>query len=105
MAWMLVVLAGAIEVVFALALKDSDGFTRLWPAVLCIVSGAASVALLAIALRSLPVGTGYAVWVGLGAAGVALAGILLHGDSASPLRLAFIGLIVLGVAGLRVIEG
>jgi quaternary ammonium compound-resistance protein SugE len=105
MAWLLLVGAGLLEIVWAIALKRSDGFTRLWPSVIGIVAAAISFAMLTVALRSLAVGTAYAVWVGIGAVGVALAGILTLGESVSALRLGFLALIVIGVAGLRVLEG
>lgn len=104
MAWLLVVVAGLFEIVFAMSLKASDGFTRLWPAVQCVVAGMASVAILSVALKTLPLGTGYAVWVGIGAAGVALAGIVALGESASLTRLAFMALILVGVVGLKFVE-
>ena len=87
-----------------MALKQSDGLTRLWPAVLGVTAAAVSFVLLTFALRHLPVGTAYAVWVGIGAVGVAVAGIVLLGERATPVRLLFLGLIVVGVVGLRVIE-
>ncbi len=105
MAWLLLAVAAALEVVWALALKEADGLTRLWPTVLGIGAATASLALLTVALRDLPVGTAYAVWVGLGAVGVALAGIVALGEPGSSLRLACLGLIVAGVVGLRVADG
>ncbi|CAN5310508.1 multidrug efflux SMR transporter [soil metagenome] len=104
MAWTVLILAGLLEIVWATALKHTDGFTRLWPSVIAIVTANASFLMLAAALRALPVGTAYAVWVGIGVVGVAAAGILLFEDAVSPLRLCFIGLIVGGVIGLRVLE-
>lgn len=103
MAWAVLIGAGLLEVVWALALKQAHGFTRLWPSVIGLASAAASFAMLAMALKTLPTGTAYAVWVGIGAVGVALAGILLLGESASFLRLFFLALIVVGVIGLSVI--
>ncbi len=102
--WLLLIVAGLLETVWATALKHADGFTRLWPSVLGITVSLASFILLALALKSLPVGTAYAVWVGIGAVGVTLAGILALGESATPARLGFLVLIVIGVAGLRLIE-
>lgn len=104
MAWTLLVGAGLLEVVWAIALKQSEGFSRLVPSVVGIVAAVASFAMLAFALRWLPVGTAYAVWVGIGAAGVALAGIVALGDSASAARLGCVALIVAGVIGLKLIE-
>ena len=100
MAWVLLLGAALLEAVWATALGRSDGFTRLWPTVVGVTSAVTSFVLLAIAMRDLPVGTAYAVWVGLGAVGVVLVGITA-GESASPLRLACLGLIVLGVVGLK----
>jgi quaternary ammonium compound-resistance protein SugE len=104
-AWLLVGVAAVLEVVWALALKNADGLSRAVPAALGLTTAAVSLLLLAIALRSLPVGTAYAVWTGLGALGVALAGIVTLGESTSALRLACLALIVAGVVGLRLAEG
>jgi quaternary ammonium compound-resistance protein SugE len=104
-AWTALIGAALLECVWATALKHSDGFTRMGPSVLGIAAAAASFALLSYALRSLPMGTAYAVWVGIGALTVAAAGIAVLGESASPARLAFLGLILAGVIGLRVVEG
>jgi quaternary ammonium compound-resistance protein SugE len=104
-AWLLLLAAGGLEVVWALALDQADGFRRLWPSVLGIVAAIASVVLLTASLRQLPVGTAYAVWTGIGALGVALAGIVALGESASAARLACLALILAGVAGLRLLGG
>lgn len=104
-AWSLLLAAGLLEIVWATALKQADGFTRLWPSVLAVTVSGASFVLLAVALQNLPVGTAYAVWVGIGALGVAVAGILALGEPATPARLGFLALIVIGVAGLKLIEG
>jgi quaternary ammonium compound-resistance protein SugE len=104
MAWALLCIAGVFEIAFALGVKWSQGFTRLVPALFTIVTGAASVYLLSRALRTLPVGTGYAVWTGIGAAGTATLGVLLMGDSAAPLRLFCILLIFAGVIGLKLVS-
>ena len=104
MAWLILLAAAVLEITWALALKGSEGFTRLLPSVLGVVTAIGSVALLMLALRDLPVGTAYAVWTGLGAVGVALAGILLFGESASPERLACLAVVFAGVAGLRLVE-
>ncbi len=101
MAWVLVVVAGVLETGFALALKASQGFSRLVPTVLFALFAAASLTLLSVALRSLPVGTAYAVWTGIGAAGTAVAGMVFLGESATAARLVSIALIVAGVVGLR----
>lgn len=100
-AWALLVLAGLLEIVWAIGLKYTEGFTRLWPSVGTIAAMVVSMGLLGIAVRHLPVGTGYAVWVGIGAVGTAILGIVLLGESASAGRLASIGLIVAGIIGLK----
>lgn len=105
MAWVLLGVAGLLEIAFALSLKASEGFTRLGPGALTLATGVSSVVLLSVALRTLPVGSGYAVWTGIGAAGTAMLGIALMGDSASLERLACIALILAGVIGLRLIPG
>lgn len=104
MTWAILVVAGLLEIVWALALKHADGFTRLGPSALAVAAAVLSFVLLSLALRSLPVGTAYAVWVGLGAFGVALAGVLALGEPATPLRLACLALIMVGVVGLRLSE-
>jgi quaternary ammonium compound-resistance protein SugE len=101
MAWALLIVAGLFETAFALCLKASQGFSKPWPTIGFLVFAACSFSLLATALRDLPVGTAYAVWTGIGAAGTAIAGILLFGESAAVLRLLSILLIVAGVVGLR----
>ena len=105
MAWLILIGAGLLEIVWATALKDAEGFTRLWPSVIGIVFSLVSFVMLAVALKNLPVGTAYAVWVGIGVTGVAVAGMLSFGESASPVRLGFISMIVIGVVGLRIVEG
>ncbi|TCL71454.1 multidrug efflux SMR transporter [Rhizobium sp. BK251] len=105
MAWALLGLAGILEIAFALSMKSSDGFTRLIPALLTVATGLSSVFLLSLSLRTLPVGTGYAVWTGIGAAGTATVGIVVLGDSLAPMRLLCIGLILAGVIGLRLVSG
>ena len=101
MSWIYLLLAGLFEIAFALGLKHTEGFTRLWPSLGTAAAAAVSLYLLTLALRTIPVGTAYAVWTGVGACGVALMGIVLLGESASPARLACIGLIVAGVIGLK----
>lgn len=103
MAWSMLFVAGLLEVGWAIGLKYTDGFTRLVPSVLTIVSMIASVALLGLALKTLPVGTAYAVWTGIGTVGTAILGIWLLGDPATTLRLVCIGLIVAGIVGLKVV--
>lgn len=101
MAWILVLVASAFEIAFALALKASDGFTRLLPSLVAVVAGIASVVLLAQALRTLPVGTGYTVWTGIGAVGSVVLGIVLFDEARDMPRLVSIALIIAGIIGLR----
>ena len=101
MAWFILLIAGLCEIGWATGLKYSEGFTRLVPSVLTIAAMVVSIVLLGIALKTLPVGTGYAVWTGIGAVGTAAMGILLLGESMEPMRLASIGLIVAGIVGLK----
>ena len=105
MAWVLVVLAGLVEIVFAVSMKQSHGFTRLWWTVLLCASGALSFGLLAYAVKTLPVGVAYAVWTGVGAVGTAAIGVAAFGEPASALRIGSIALIVLGIVGLRLASG
>jgi len=100
--WLLLGLAGAFEIVWAVGLKYADGFTKPWPSAVTIAAMAASMYLLALAARSLPIGTAYAVWTGIGAVGAALLGMMLFAESANAVRLACIGLIVVGIIGLKV---
>ena len=102
MAWTLLVVAGLFEVGWAVGLKFTHGFTRLVPSVLTLGSMAASLALLGLALRALPLGTAYAVWTGIGTVGTAALGIVLFQEPATALRLACMALIVAGIVGLRV---
>lgn len=104
MAWIMLMVAGLLEVVWAIALKQTDGFTRLWPSVIGIGAAITSFVLLTLALKSLPVGTAYAVWVGIGAIGVAMIGMLVLGETASPARIGLLSLILIGIVGLRLIE-
>ena len=101
MNWFLLVLAGLFEIGWAIGLKYTEGFTRLWPSVGTIAAMIVSLALLGIAMKSLPVGTAYAIWVGVGAVGTAILGICLLGESANPLRIASLLLIVAGIVGLK----
>lgn len=105
MAWVFLGVAGILEIAFAFFMKSSAGFTRLTPALLTVATGLSSVILLSISLRTLPVGTGYAVWTGIGAAGTAIVGITLLGNSAAPMRLFCIALILAGVIGLKLVSG
>jgi quaternary ammonium compound-resistance protein SugE len=101
MAWVYLAVAGLLEVGWAIGLKYTEGFTKLVPSTLTIAAMVASVLLLGIALRELPVGTAYAVWTGIGTVGTAILGILLFHEPATAVRLASIGLIVAGIAGLK----
>ncbi|MBN9559724.1 MAG: quaternary ammonium compound efflux SMR transporter SugE [Alphaproteobacteria bacterium] len=101
MAWLVLIVAGLFEIGWAIGLKYTEGFTRLWPSLGTAAAMVLSVVLLGLALRSLPLGTAYAVWTGIGTVGTALLGIALFHESADPLRLACIGLIVIGIAGLK----
>ena len=100
-AWLVLLLAGLFEVGWAVGLKYTDGFTRLWPTAWTAVALTASMILLGVAVKSLPLGTAYAVWVGIGAVGTAVLGIVLLGEAATVARLASIGLIVAGIVGLK----
>ena len=101
MAWFILFLGGLFEVAWAVGLKYSAGFTRLWPSVWTAVAMLLSIWLLAVAMKSLPVGTAYAVWVGVGAVGTALLGIVLFHEPAHAARLASIAIIILGIVGLK----
>lgn len=104
-AWSYLVVAGVLEIAWAIGLKYTEGWTRLWPSVLTIVALIASFFCLAQALREIPVGTGYAIWTGIGAVGTAILGLFLFAESAAPARLACIGLIVAGIIGLKLTSG
>jgi len=101
MAWVLLALAGAIEVGWAVGLKYSTGFTRLWPSLFTVASMVLSLALLGVALKTIPLGTAYAVWTGIGTVGAMIAGTILFGETVSAVRFACVGLIVAGIAGLK----
>ncbi|VXB76090.1 multidrug efflux system protein [Luteimonas sp. 9C] len=101
MSWIILVLAGLFEIGWAVGLKYTEGFTKLWPTVGTVAAMAISVGLLGVAMRDLPVGTAYAIWVGIGAVGTVILGIVLMGDAASPARLISLGLIVAGIIGLK----
>jgi quaternary ammonium compound-resistance protein SugE len=103
-AWLFISIAGLLEVVWAMGLKYSDGFTKPLASGITLTAMAASMWLLAQALRVLPAGTGYAVWTGIGAVGTAILGVVLLGESRAGLRLLCIGLIVVGIFGLRMVE-
>lgn len=103
MAWVILFVAGIMEIGWAIGLKYTDGFTKLVPTVLTVACMICSIVLLGLALKTLPVGTAYAVWTGIGTVGVAILGIFLLGEPASAMRLVCIGLIVSGIAGLKAI--
>ncbi|MBB6133698.1 quaternary ammonium compound-resistance protein SugE [Massilia aurea] len=104
MVWILLVLAGLFEIVWAVGLKYTEGFTRLWPTVGTVGAMIVSFGLLAHVLKTLPIGTAYAIWTGIGAVGTALVGIIVLGESASPARLACIGMIAAGIVGLKLVS-
>lgn len=101
LSWLLLILAGIFEVGWAIGLKYTEGFTRLWPSIGTGAAMIVSLGLLGIAMRALPVGTAYAVWVGVGAVGTVILGIVLLGDSANTLRLVSVGFIIAGIIGLK----
>ena len=103
MAWLVLVVAGVLEIGWAVGLKYTDGFTRLWPTVATIGAIIASMTLLGLAVRDLPVGTAYAVWTGIGTVGTVLLSMLLLGEPADLLRLLFITMIVVGIVGLKIV--
>jgi quaternary ammonium compound-resistance protein SugE len=105
MAWIYLLIAGLLEVGWAVGLRYTEGFTRLWPSVITVVLMIASFGFLSLAVKYLPLGTAYAVWTGIGAVGVVTLGILLFGESRDAIRLVFIAAIVVGVVGLRFVSG
>lgn len=105
MAWIVLFFAGLMEVTWAVGLKYTHGFSRLWPSVVTVIAMIASFVLLAQALKSIPLGTGYAVWTGIGVVGTTLIGIWLFSESVAPLRLVSIALIIAGIIGLRLSAG
>ena len=103
MNWFVLFVAGLFEIGWAIGLKYTEGFTRLWPTVGTVISMIISLGLLGLALKTLPVGTAYAVWTGVGAVGTAILGMVLFGESTEAPRLVCIGLIVAGIAGLKLV--
>lgn len=101
MNWFILVIAGLFEIGWAVGLKYTEGFTRPWPSIATVLSMIVSLGLLGMAMKSLPMGTAYAIWVGVGAVGTAILGIILLGESANPFRLLSLGLIVAGIVGLK----
>lgn len=104
MAWVYLTVAGLLEIVWAIGLKYTEGFSKLGPTAITVAAMVASIVLLGIALRDLPVGTGYAIWTGIGTIGTAVLGILLFQEPVTALRLASIGLIVAGIVGLKLVS-
>lgn len=105
MDWIILIVAGLFEIVWAIGLKYSESFSRPLPSIITVIAMVISVVLLSIALRTLPVGTAYAIWTGIGAAGTAIVGMIVLGEPVEVLRLLCIGLIVAGVIGLRLVSG
>ncbi|ABF46464.1 MULTISPECIES: quaternary ammonium compound efflux SMR transporter SugE [Deinococcus] len=105
MAWILLVIAGLLEVGWAIGLKYTEGFTRPFPTVLTLVSMVASMGLLGLAAKTLPIGTAYGVWVGIGAVGAAILGIVLFKEPATPARLVFLGMMIVAIIGLKATSG
>ena len=103
MAWVILFFAGVLEIGWAVGLKYTDGFTRLWPSIGTVAAMVLSMGLLGVAVRTLPLGTAYAVWTGIGTVGTVIVGILLFGESASFVRLLCVLLIVSGIAGLKLV--
>ena len=103
MAWLILLVAGLLEICWAVGLKYTEGFTRLWPSAITAGAMVASVYFLALAVRTIPIGTGYAVWTGMGAVGVAILGMILFGEPKTLLRIGSILLIIAGIAGLKLL--
>lgn len=104
MAWIVLLFAGLAEIGWAVGLKYTEGFTRLWPTIGTVSAMIVSLLLLGLALKTLPLGTAYAIWTGIGTIGTAVLGIMLFGESAAALRLVCIGLIVAGIVGLKLVS-
>ena len=104
MAWVYLFIAGLFEVIWAVGLKYTDGFTRLWPTLGTLAAMGVSLGLLGLALRSLPLGTAYAIWTGIGTVGTVIIGVMIFQESTDALRLACIGLIVAGIIGLKLVS-
>jgi quaternary ammonium compound-resistance protein SugE len=103
MAWVVLIIAGLLEIGWAIGLKYTDGFTRLWPTVGTVACMVVSMALLGLAIRTLPVGSAYAVWTGIGTVGTVILGIILFDEKSDPVRLVCIGLIMAGIIGLKLV--
>ncbi len=105
MAWLYLMIAGVLEIVWAIGLKYADGFTKLWPSVLTVAAMSASFYCLSLAVRILPIGTSYAIWTGIGALGTTVLGIILFSEPANLTRLACIALVLFGILGLKLTAG
>ena len=105
MAWVLIIAAGLLEVAWSIGMKYTDGFTRLWPSVFTGAGIVASMLLLSQGAKSLPIGTAYGVWVGIGAAGAAVVGMLVLGEPATAARILFVALLLVAVVGLKATSG
>jgi quaternary ammonium compound-resistance protein SugE len=101
MAWALLVIAGLLEAAWAIGLKYAQGFTKLWPSIFTLIGIIASMYLLAVAARTLPIGTAYAVWVGIGTFGAIVLGIVFLGESVSPARIFFLAMLLIAIVGLK----
>ena len=101
MAWLVLIVAGLLEVVWSLGLKKTEGFTRLWPSLITVVAIVGSMVLLARAARTLPISTAYAVWVGIGVVGAVIGGVLWFGETMTPLRALFVALLLASIVGLK----
>lgn len=104
MYWFILIVAGFFEIVWAIGIKYTDGFSKLFPSICTIVCMILSMSLLSFAARNLPIGTAYAVWTGIGVVGTVIAGVLLFNESKDPLRIIFISFIVIGIAGLKFLD-
>ncbi|RSD29223.1 quaternary ammonium compound efflux SMR transporter SugE [Mesobacillus subterraneus] len=105
MAWVFLIVAGIFEVVWAIGLKYTEGFTKLFPSIITVVGMAISFYFLSMAIKTLPIGTAYAIWTGIGAAGAVILGIILFGEPRNFLRLLFVGFILVGIIGLKATSG
>ncbi len=105
MAWLYLFIAGIFEIVWAIALKYSEGFSKFWPSAITVVGMAISIYFLAIALKTLPIGVAYSIWTGIGAIGTVILGIMLFGESKEILKIVFVLMIVCGIVGLKLVTG
>lgn len=105
MAWLYILIAGVFEIIWAVGLKYAQGFTRFWPSIITVIAMIATYLFLGFGVRTIPIGTGYAVWTGIGVAGTAILGMILFGESAAPAKLICIALILAGILGLRLTHG